>query len=389
MSEDFLQTVASAVNNGGDIGSTEDIAAEAAQSVSSEQLQQPQNAPKGDFSAEKTQKDLLDTFSNADKNANFFGVDQSKKKKEKTELDRELSEETEEVNDAPKRKTLSLKGKKEQASGRSIINAYLQEDAEGNLVNKKGEILAISGKSREYVQNLRKEARNYQKQNDQMAVQMVQFTDKFKDLYKDYLDIKETKTDPIQHIVKETGLNQSEVSEAMLLMKDYKANPIAAIKSLLTQAHNSGIDIKPLVGTNIVADPSVMKRQMEGLIKENLAPLNKQSDLQNQQISAQQEANAFLTQYPDAVAHQQLIAQGKQKYPHMSLPEIWLRIRQGLNARSPAKPSKQTIKRQSRAKPVTRKSAQSFVSKNKGADYSTMDYSEIAQTIMKDLDNDS
>ncbi len=385
MSEDFLATVSNAIDNGGDTQSSADIAQDAATSIDPQHNQQP-NIPAD--SAQKVEADVLSTFDSAEKNMNFFGIDKTESKKEKqTELDKELSEESEDVDGVPKRKTLSLKNKqKEKQDGKSIINAYLQEDSEGNLVNKQGEILATSGKSREYLQNLRKEARGLQKQNDQMAIQTLQMAQKVKDLYGEYLEIKETKINPIQHIVKETGLSNSEVSEAMVLMKNYKSNPIEAIKSLLTQAHNSGIDIKQLVGANIVADPSVIKRQMEGLIEDKLTPINQSSAIQNEQYSAQQEANQFLAQYPEAINHQELIAMGKTKYPHMSLPEVWLRIKQGLNAQSTRKSPKSKIKKQKRAAPVTRKSAKSFVNKSKNKDFSSMGYSEIAQSIIKDLD---
>lgn len=109
---------------------------------------------------------------------------------------------------------------------------------------------------------------------------------------------------------RENNLSAEESVTAHKLLGAYKNDPVATIKYLLTQAQASGHNISDVgAGTDMAA--------IGQMITEKLAPITDQQKQQqehhNHQAAAHQEAQQFLSRYPDAGVHEVQIAQLMQQ----------------------------------------------------------------------------
>lgn len=287
-----------------------------------------------------------------------------------------ISEKLEKEKEIPKEAVPQQQQKQPARKQDKLLDTFLKEDEKGNLVNSEGEVIALAGKSREYYEGMKNAARKQRKAATDLAVQNMQLTRKFKELYDEYKGISNKVTDPIQSVVSSTGFSEAEANNAISLMKEYKNNPLQAIKNLLTQAHQDGIDVSSL-GANISADPALMRKQFEKMLDERLTPLSQQAEQHAAQQRAEKEATDFLRQYPQAARYESHIAQAKMRFPDMSLSEIWLRIQQQLNNRpiQQRQPQRPPVRQQ----PVPRKKVTAPV-----RDYSRMSFEEIAKSVINE-----
>lgn len=115
--------------------------------------------------------------------------------------------------------------------------------------------------------------------------------------------INELKT--VRDQITSFGLNPSEAQIGLQLAAGWKLNPAETIKKMLSYAAANGIKVEGQAGVDIDA--------LTAKIEERLAPVLQQAKLAEEQTAKQQEvqrqANEFLTQYPDALIHQESIAQ--------------------------------------------------------------------------------
>lgn len=369
MSDDFLSDVSAAVDNGGTV--------DTAPAPITEPAQTPQQTP------QPVKPNVTEQGSVADELSNMF--DNATPDHLKSEADKQTTEPNPaEKKQAEPNKALSkdTKPRQQRKGQEKLLDTFLSEDESGNLVNNEGEVIALAGKSRTYYEGLKNEARKQRKAATDLAVQNMQLSQQFKKLYDEFKGISDKATSPLQSIVKETGFTETEATNAMRIMQQYKSNPIAAIKNMLTQAQMDGIDISQ-IGANISADPALMRQQFETMLDERLAPISQKTEQDTARQEAEQEAAQFLHTYPEAEPYQAAIGQAKMRFPDMSLPEIWLRIRRELENKPQQTERTSTMHRRKAApKPKQPQRQQKVTTPNR--DYSTMSFDEIAASIVKD-----
>lgn len=270
------------------------------------------------------------------------------------------------------------------------MDQFLKEDENNNLVLNDGTVVAAAGKARQFFEKLKREARDQRQQAQQLAVSGLELSRQFQSLHGEY---EKLKTQPKLDLATETGLQPADVDMTINLMKEYKRDPISAVKKLLTQMHTNGIDVSTLgVGTAI--DPTTMKETLTSIVTDMLAKQSPQSkEIAGQPMTheqAVQEATAFLTKYPEAKQHENAIANAKMKFPEMGLEEIWLRFQLHLSknpqqqqqppaAQTPAPVVEQTPQPKQNVAPVTK-----VVTPPK-RDYGSMSFAEIAKSINEDF----
>lgn len=265
------------------------------------------------------------------------------------------------------------------------LDTFLKEDAQGNFVTANGEVIATAGKSREYLEGLKREGRNYRDAANRMALGNAQLSEKFKELYTEYATVRDQKNSFDWKT--ETGFADNEAKEAVALMKEYKRDPINAIKMLLTSAKANGIDVSK-IGANVTADPSVIKNMVQEMLSEQLAPLSQRATQEQQIASAQREVQDFFSEFPDAENFQEQIAAAKQEYPRMSLREIWLRFERALLARQGGQQQqRRTLKDRFSNRPNAKPLQRTVTMPTGTKDYTKMSFQEIAEEIQKDLRN--
>ena len=358
--------------------------------ASTEQSQQntsPQT-PATPSSREKTlEDDLTSMFDGAA--ATEIGGTEAIEPKEVLE---EKNEKTAEKPDKQEKPASRSQGKKN--ANERLLDTFLKEDDNGNLLNNDGDIIALAGKSRTYYEGLRGEARKQRTAAETLAGQNLELSRRFAELYDEYKSMDHTRVTAAQSIVKETSFSDNEATNAIALMKQYKQDPIAAIKSLLTQAQASGIDVTQ-IGANITANPADMRQTMQTMLEEHTAPQREQENQDRIQAEANKEANAFLQTFPEAENFHVQISQAKMRYPKMSLQEIWFKLKPHIRQPQAQQQQQQQAQdhtmhgqEQQKQAPVVRKRRRVRNAVPKVVvptrDYGNMSFADIANSIKKD-----
>lgn len=202
------------------------------------------------------------------------------------------------------------------------LDRFLRQDKDGNLIVGDGVIIATAGASRTYYENMKKEGRAFRAQAEQLAVSNFELGKQFKSLFNEFEAMKNTS--PIKALETQTGMTTVEIQDAVAIMKQYKTDPVTAIKSLLTQASMRGIDLKS-IGINGGIDAATVQRAIENAIESRLS--SQQATAKDPATQAQeaalQEAQEFLDAFPDAIPHADIIAKAKDRFPDKSLPQLW------------------------------------------------------------------
>jgi hypothetical protein len=276
----------------------------------------------------------------------------------------------------PSDKPLSDNKKFVRAKADKYLDIYLAEDAAGNLINNEGEVIASAGKSRTHLEALKKEGRDQRDAAKTLAIQNAQLANQFKQLYDEFKGISEKSVSPLHGIVKETGFSEQQATAAIKFMKQYKENPIEAIKNILTQAKTDGIDLSK-IGANITADPAFIKQQLAEMLEERLAPITRKSQQDIAHQEAYKEASEFLETYPRARDYQKAIGDAKTRFPEMSLAEIWLRLERELDKQDAP------VTKHRKDLPVNIPKKQVKLP-SQSRNYATMSFEQIAKTIEED-----
>jgi hypothetical protein len=114
-------------------------------------------------------------------------------------------------------------------------------------------------------------------------------------------------------IAKQNGLTIDDHSAAMQLMVNWKKNPTETINTLLRVAQERGIDVSSIRGGGF--DPAALSNQLDQLLEAKLqrfAPFVEQEQRRAQESELNDrvahEYNTFMQEFPDAVGHQDSIA---------------------------------------------------------------------------------
>ena len=272
-----------------------------------------------------------------------------------------------------------------------FLDRFLKQDEKGNLVLKDGTVIAMNGKSRAYYEGLKAEARSFRDNADKLALSSAQLARKFTELYEAHTELKNNSG--ITSIVKETGMSQSEVQEGLRLMKSYKANPIEAIKSLLTQARMSGIDLSS-IGINGGIDPATIARAIEAAKDVQQEKQTQLSEAEKSQQTAEKTVDEFFARNPEALDHVEIIAQAADKFPNESLDMIWYKYkiwmrnqRAALSEQEFNNPQQQQIQKQEPINPQNNQRQITRVVNNPPRQYGAMSIDDIAASVKKDFIN--
>lgn len=365
MSDDFLSDVAGAVDNGGT------LAPESAAPATPEPVAEPASVRPNTVDVDARQRvenDMNKMFEDNDPHKEPEVVTKSKEADEaKAEAKVEAAEEKPEQ----KQRSRSQRG--------GYLDKFLKEDEHGNLLNDDGDVIATAGTSRNFYEGVKKEARKFRSAATELALSHKELAQQFKALYDEHQDVIKNGADPIQSIVKETGFSTHEGKEALALLRQYKKDPIGAIKGMLTQAKMSGIDVSQ-IGANIAVDPSMLRSTFETMIDEKLGKKDTVNPDQQAYETAAQEAASFLEKHPKARKFAKQIGEAKIRYPDMSLERIWYNI---VGAAKSAREKAQSQQRQNSTKhrkEPPRKTQQAPVRQ-----YSTMNFQDIAASIKEDF----
>jgi len=116
-------------------------------------------------------------------------------------------------------------------------------------------------------------------------------------------------------LAKTAGLNINEQAAGMSFMVQWKKDPKAAIKTMLSLAQEGAIDVSDIVQGGGGFNQSAVMEAINGLLETKLAafaPILKQyADIEQQnevQSEVQQEYAAFMERFPDAKTHEESIA---------------------------------------------------------------------------------
>lgn len=278
--------------------------------------------------------------------------------------------------------TTDTKQTPEQTEKLPYLDRFLRQDKDGNLIVGDGVIIATAGASRTYYENMKKEGRAARAQAEQLAISNFDLGKQFKALYSEYESIKNSS--PIKALETQTGMSTVEIQDAVAIMKQYKTDPITAIKSLLTQASMRGIDLKS-IGINGGIDAATVQRAIENAIESRLS--SQQATAKDPATQAQeaavQEAQDFLNAFPDAIPHANIIAKAKDRFPDETLPQLWAKFRIWQRTQQEKQQEQQYQPRQEQqpqqSQPQRQQPATRVVTPQKR--YEQMSYAEIAADL--------
>lgn len=263
------------------------------------------------------------------------------------------------------------------------LDRFLKQDAKGNLILADGTIVATSGTVRSYYEGLKKEGRFHREAADKLALSNAELARNMQELNELYK--AEKANNGYDKIVKDTGMLRSEVDEGIRLMKMYKQDPVNAIKSLLTQARISGIDLSS-IGVTGGIDPTTLAQAI-ARARDFAEPAQEVDPDEKLRQEITQEVDSFFERHADAIQHIDVLAAAKQKYPDASLDQLWYQykiwMRKQLEVQSEAEfntpQQKQQVAKPQEIKPVLKPQPQ--------RDYGAMSIDDIAASLKRDLTN--
>lgn len=370
MSDDFLSEVNAAVANAG-------VTPNVTEPVTNDQ-------PTAPTPPSKDSKDIANDV------LNIIDADgMAAERKEKAIAERKAKREQEEKEKTPPvvAKEPVTQGVKQETKqddkgaqpDRPYLDTFLAENSAGDLVGPGGHIIAKAGESRRYFEGMKREGREARERGEQIAISMVKLNNKFKELYNEYTKLKSS--DALRPIEEQTGLSKQEVNEAVKIMKQLKADPINGVKSFLTRAKMSGIDL-PSLGMNIDVDLATIRDVMADAAREAVTPKQEPpKDMKQIEADALEEVKGFLARYPNVKENElQAIAGAKKQFPHATLDELLFAYR---------KDQQRRYEEEQKAKPITQRVIAQPKPKQRvsapAQDFATMSFEQIANTLKDDF----
>ena len=159
-----------------------------------------------------------------------------------------------------------------------------------------GVVVAKGGPERRFYE----EAQKFKRQAETTARELATIKPKYEAL------------EQANNVGKTYGLSPQEVLTAGQLLKAYKEDAKATIKYLLTQAQASGIDM-----SDVLSGGGVSTAAIKSMIEEMISPFKQEREEKQQLTQVQQQAQeqytSFLSTYPDAAIHTDVLAQLLEK----------------------------------------------------------------------------
>jgi hypothetical protein len=254
-----------------------------------------------------------------------------------------------------------------------------QEDRRGNILGRDGKVLFYAGRQRNAWAKLKKAYIGEKTHKAQIVTELQKIASAGRELLTKYKKLRDD-----SDIGKTYGLTSEETTEALDLRALAKRDPRAAIKNILTKAHLAGNDLTDIgvtgpLDAKVLAEHIVAVQEAKKLKDDN-------EYRETMRKEAKEERDAFLGRHPNAVRFQGLIADAKQRYPHMSLDDIWGHLVRGAQKardgkqqrRDTRNPPRDMPRNGSRGSPEGRKLSMKAVDPSKS-------YKEIGRELLADL----
>lgn len=169
-----------------------------------------------------------------------------------------------------------------------------RRDAAGNLVDEQGNVLATRGIERRLhtqLERTREVNRSLEQRNQELVRQLSD---------REFLSGAPQKL----------GLNNDELADAMQIAAAFKASPVEGARAVLERALAAGVSLHQIIDDQFI--PNVTVAATQRLLDQRLGPLArnlKQSeDVSRVNQQAVEKGNRFLAAYPDAIHHQDVVA---------------------------------------------------------------------------------
>lgn len=203
------------------------------------------------------------------------------------------------------------------------VQPQRRTDAQGNLLDDKGNIIAQKGGERRYVETLQKRHRDLETQVSGLQKQLQEST-------------------ALGGVPARLGLDNEDVNLALQIAHEFKSNPVQAARNVVEKALALGHDLNEILGSGASA---LDVQGIKALIKSELNPITSKY-AQESQVTASQEAgiqayHKFVADYPIALVHEDALAYLMNQGASPEAALITLRDyadERGLDFKQPLKP---------------------------------------------------
>lgn len=264
---------------------------------------------------------------------------------------------------------------------KSLLNTFLQENETGDLIDHNNNVIATKGPQRLYFERMKKEGRDALHRLEELAVSQYETREALQGLYEDYKELEKNKT--VDRFADLT-MNDDETAIIRRLVPMFRTDPVAGIKALLTEVSARGTDLKKL-GMNDALDVATVRNMVEQAVGRATAAKSKNIDTisdeqtSQQRYSPQEQAERFLTQFPDAQPYVAQIAEAAKRFPQMSLPQIWLQLNRAIIASQERKQTQPAVRKQVKPRTATTQKPR--------AQDARRSYRDIAADLLKETQN--
>ena len=241
-----------------------------------------------------------------------------------------------------------------------------------DLVDRQGNVIAKGGKERRFYETAQRERQRAETLEQELWT----------------LRAKVEAFEGTANLPNQYNLSPEELTTGAQLMSAFKDNPVETIKYLLTEAQSAGHNIDNVgQGTDVAA--------LSRMLDEKLGPITserqEQLELAQRNEQATQVYNQFMSQYPDAAVHQDVLAQLLEKDTSLSPEAAYFKLKnfyleKGLDWNTPLDVHEQNIANEQQKAKETENTQSSLPSGSTPADNVT-DASQIASvdTDMEDI----
>jgi len=186
------------------------------------------------------------------------------------------------------------------------------EDRQGNFIDADGNIVVPRGKPRDIFVKVKKALRTERSRNEQMSQQFITTVEASRELLSRYKELKEEKG-----YFESVGLSVDEAKQAADIGALMKLDPKAGIRKVLTILHLNGTDLSDIGVKGPLDVDEVARRTLELRdAREKLTP----------QQEAEKTTREFLGRHPTARQYAGMLAQAKERFPHMTFDELWFEL---------------------------------------------------------------
>lgn len=203
-----------------------------------------------------------------------------------------------------------------------------QQPNNGDLLDAQGNVIARAGTERRLYTDLQR-ARG----------EVTRLTNDINTLRAENTGLREA-----SETMTRLGLSSQDAIGALNFMAMYRADPLKALKEVLTAAQAAGHNVASLFeGAPQGLDPAAIRRMVNEAVAPLVSAQTEQHQLAQARETARQQAEAFFAENPEAQIHDQALARLLTAYPNMTLPEAHWRLKawaleRGLDFYQPLEP---------------------------------------------------